>query len=189
MRSLKQLFILTTLSWLVAGTLLVAAPPSLPTPLVNLPIGVVDFKECVEKSRLGKQEQVSFDELKKKMEASMQEKQKTLQEINAKLNDADYMDSLSQETEAELKHRFRVLGQELAQLEEQAYQILGQSNTRALQKLQTLVDKAAEIVAKQEGLLMIVNKEAFFYSAPQLDKTEAVVAQLDKLAAQQPSSP
>lgn len=148
-------------------------------------IGYVDFKECVDKSRYGKQEQTAFDNLKKQMDGALQDKQKVLQEISAKLNDPDYMDSLTGEAEAELKHKFRMQGQELAQQEEQCYQILGQTNARAVQKIQGNVEKAAATVAQQDGLMMIANKEAFFYCAPEMNRTEQVLAELDKMAAKE----
>jgi outer membrane protein len=184
MRFLSKTFY-GALSALICSIGSVHAVPAAPAAasMISLPIGVIDFKACVEKSRTGKQEQTSFEEMKKKMDLSLQEKQKLLQEINAKLNDEDYTDSLSNEALAELKHKFRMMGQELAQQEEQCYQLLGQHNAQAIQKLQSLVEKAAEMVAKQEGLLMIQNREACFYYAPQLDKTDLVVSQLDKLAA------
>ncbi|MFQ5729127.1 MAG: OmpH family outer membrane protein, partial [Waddliaceae bacterium] len=78
-------------------------------------IGLVNFKACVEKSKFGKQEQDNFEALKKQMEGVLEEKEKTLSEISTKFNDPDYLDSLSSEAEAELKHKFRSLNQELAQ--------------------------------------------------------------------------
>lgn len=197
MKSMRTFFYGTLLGLtLICGMTSGAPATANPSPLVNLPIGIVNFKLCVEKSRLGRQEQTNFDKLKHQMDNALQEsqkglieKQKVYQETKAKWDDLDYRDSLKPEAEAELKHKLRSLeqdlsgqGQELAQHEEQCYQILNQTNVKAVQKLHELLEKASEIVAKQEGLLMMVNQEAFFYYSPQLDKTDLVLAQLDKLS-------
>ena len=62
-------------------------------------IAVVDFKACVEKSKLGLQEQASLESMKKQMETILQEKEKKLTELSAKFNDLDYLDSLSPDAE------------------------------------------------------------------------------------------
>ncbi len=74
-------------------------------------VGVVNFKTCVEQSEMGKKEQANFESLKKQMEGVLEEKEKALNEIANKFNDPDYLDSLSPEAEAELKHKFRSLNQ------------------------------------------------------------------------------
>ncbi len=112
-------------------------------------IAVVNFKQCVELSKLGKQEQASFEALKKQAESVLQEKEKTLTEIAAKLDDSDYLDSLAPEAEAELKHKFRNLSQEMNQDQQRLYNALSQANFKIVQKLTDEVTKAASEVAKK----------------------------------------
>lgn len=45
----------------------------------SLKIGVVNFKRCVETSKLGKLEQANFEALKKQMESVLGEKEKNSQ--------------------------------------------------------------------------------------------------------------
>src|SRR3990167_4018615 len=66
-----------------------------------LKIGVVNFKYCVENSKLGKEEQANFEGIKKKMEEVLEQKEKALTEIAGKFNDPDYLDTLSAEAEAD----------------------------------------------------------------------------------------
>lgn len=148
----------------------------------NVKVGVVNFKQAVERSKLGKQEQSSFEALKKQAEQVLQDKEKQMGEIAQKLDDPDYLDSLSPEAEAELKHKFRMLNQELAQQQQQLYQTLSQANFKVVQKLTDTVNEAAEKVAKDKQLDIVINEDACFFFAETLDVTDAVVDTMDKQA-------
>jgi outer membrane protein len=145
----------------------------------NQKIGVVNFKECVEKSKMGKQEQAAFEALKKHAEQMMIQKEKEVSEIASKLHDSDYMDSLSQQAEAELKHKYRTLTQEYTQAQQQLYQSLSQANYKILQKLTEEVNKAAKNVANSRGLDFIQNEDASFYYNDKYDVTDLIVEDMD----------
>lgn len=145
-----------------------------------LKIGVINFKKVVENSKMGKQEQASFEALKKQAEKMLQDKEKEMSQIASKLDDPDYLDSLSAEAEAELKHKFRLLNQELQQNQQQLYQTLSQANFKIVQKLNEEVNKAAEKVAKDEKLDIIFNDEGTFFFSEKLDKTDLTVKALDE---------
>lgn len=144
-----------------------------------LKIGVVNFKRIVENSKYGKEEQAQFEKLKKQMEAVLEEKDKTLNEIAAKLDDPDYTDSLSPEAENELKHKFRSGSQELGQIQGQYYQALSQANTKILQKLSDIVTEASNQVAKEQKLDLILSEESTFFFSPTLDISHQVIAAMD----------
>lgn len=144
-------------------------------------IGVVNFKLVVEESKYGKLEQSNFETLKKQMESILEEKEKSLSEISAKFNDPDYVDSLSPEAENELKHKFRVLNQELGQIQGQYYQTLNQANMKILQKLNEIVAQASGKIAKENQLDLILNEDGGFYYSPTLDISRKVIAALDAL--------
>lgn len=143
-------------------------------------IGVVNFKSCIEKSKLGQAEQKSFEDLKTQMGTVLEKTEKELEEISTKLNDSDYLDSLSADAQTELKTRFQNLGQELARYQNQYYQILNQANFKLIQELGSKVADAAKTVAANKKLNFIANEDAFFYYAPQFDVTSDVIAELDK---------
>ncbi|MBS4169192.1 OmpH family outer membrane protein [Parachlamydia sp. AcF125] len=145
-------------------------------------VAIVNFKECVEKSKIGKHEQSVFESLKKQMENSLQEKEKSLNEIAAKFNDPDYLDTLSPEAEAELKHKYRTLNQEITQYQNQYYQALSQTNMKIIQKLQELISKAAATVAKEVGVDIILNEESSFFYKPEFDLSNKVIELLDKMS-------
>lgn len=146
---------------------------------LNPKIGVINFKKCVEKSKLGKQEQNSFEALKKQAEKIIQEKEKELTTIQSKLEDSDYIDSLSKEAEAELKHQSKVLYQQLMQQQQQLYQTLNQANFKIVQKITEEVNAASKIVAENLKLDLIFNDESTFYYNSALDVTNETVKILD----------
>lgn len=169
------------LSLAAAAALLMAAAPApqnLAAPKA-LRIGVVNFKQCIEKSKLGKQEQANFENLKKQMESVLGDKDKTLNDMASKLNDPDYLDSLSPEAETDLKRKFRALSQELGGQQQEYMQVLQQTNLKVIQGMNELVAKAANGIAKNEGYDLILNEEGVFSSSPDLDITNKVVASLD----------
>lgn len=141
----------------------------------QIKIGVVNFKRAVEESKIGKQEQTNFDNLKKQMESVLEEKEKALNEITAKFNDPDYLDSLSADAENELKHKFRSMSQDLQQIQSQYYQTLNQANMKVLQKLNDLVAEASTKVAKDKGFDMMLNDDGGFYFSNALDTSKDVI--------------
>ncbi len=142
--------------------------------------GIVNFGTCVTDSKLGKQEQASFESLKKQMTSLLEDTEKQLNDLAAKFNDPEYLDGLSPEAEEELKNKFRTLNEELGRYQNQYYQVMNQANMRIIQTLSTSINTAAEKVAKDKKLNMVVNKDACFYFTPALDVTTFVIAEMDK---------
>ncbi|NGX42261.1 MAG: hypothetical protein K940chlam7_00539 [Chlamydiae bacterium] len=154
-----------------------AAPKELEAQTAN--IGFVDFKKCVEQSKLGKQEQANFESMKKQMEDVLGEKEKSLSDISTKFDDPDYLDTLSPEAEAEMKHKFRNLNQELSQHQQQYYQILNQANFKIIQKISETINEASKTVAKDKSLDIILNEEGAFYYKDTLDVSADIVKVMD----------
>lgn len=143
-------------------------------------VGVVNFTTCITDSKLGKQEQASFESLKKQMTSLLEDTDKQLQEINNKLNDSEFMDGLSPEGEEELKTKFRTLSEEMNRYQQQYYQVLQQANMRIIQQIAGYINQASEKVAKDKKLTMVINREACFFCAPALEVTSNVISEMDK---------
>jgi outer membrane protein len=141
----------------------------------------VNFKLAVEKSKVGKQEQTNFEALKKQMETMLSEKEKTINDMEDKLNDPDYLDSLSPDAETELKRKYRALSQEASQQQSQYMQTLQQTNFKILEKLDDVIAKAAEAVAKKNGYHVIDNDDTTFYYDKDLEVTDEIVAEMDNI--------
>ena len=144
-----------------------------------LRIALVNFKTCVEKSKMGQKEQAAFDAMKKQMETILEEKEKALTDVASKFNDIDYLDSLSPDAEAELKRQFRTLNQEFTQQQNQFYQQLSQTNMLVIQKLTEAVTKASEEVAKANKIDIILNDESAFFTIASIDVSPLVIKVLD----------
>lgn len=153
----------------------------------SLRIGIVNTKKCLEESKLGKQEQGNFEKMKQQMESVLQEKERALEEIETKLNDEDYMDSISAEVEADLKRKRRSIRQDGLQLQNQYLQTLQQANVKIVQKITDAISKASNQVAKESasngdaGLDAIFTDEACTFYNPKLDVTDRVVAKMNQL--------
>ena len=163
---------------LVAVICLFAATPNLDG--AEAKIGIVNFKTCVETSKIGAKEQANFETMKKQMEDVLSEKEKTLNNLAAKFNDADYLDSLSKDAEAEMKHQFRTLSQEMQQHQSQYYQVLQQANFKIIQKIGEAISEASKVVAKNKNLEVILNEEMAFYHDDALDVSKDVVTVMDQ---------
>lgn len=176
-KKMTSIFTATAIAFTLFGTSLFAAE----APSTNKPtkIAVVDFKECVEKSKIGKQEQSNFEELKKQMEKVLAEKEKTLTDFSAKFNDMDYLDSISEEAQAEMRRQYRTQMQEYQQQQQQFYQNLSQTNLLVIQKLNDAVTKVAEKIAQEQGYDVVLNKESCYFAAPSLNISAQIVKMLD----------
>lgn len=146
----------------------------------NLNIGIVNFRKCAENSKIGKREQGSFEEMKNRMESFLQEKEQALNEIGQKLNDPDYLDGISKESETELKHKYRAMGQELGQAQQQFMQMLQQANVRVVQMIAEEVSVVANEIAENKKFDFVLNEEALIYHKPAFDITDQVVAKMDQ---------
>jgi outer membrane protein len=143
-------------------------------------VGIVNFTTCTSDSKLGKQEQASFESLRKQMTSLLEDTEKQINELAAKFNDPEFLDSLSPEAEEELKNKFRSLNEDMNRYQNQYYQVLQQSNMKVMQTLNNSVNTAAEKVAKDKKLALIVNKEACFFTSSALDVTAFVITEMDK---------
>lgn len=171
---MKKLFLIICLGASLVGN------ANAQEPNASVKIRTVNFKRCAEQSKIGKQEQVSFEAIKKQMETVLLDKEKALNEMAAKFEDVDFMDGLSTEAEVELKKKFRTQSQEFAQLQQQYVQALQQTNFKIIQKLSTAVAKAANEAAQKSKLDMVVNDEVAFFASPSLDVTNEVVVIMDQ---------
>lgn len=152
----------------------------------SLRIGLVNTKKCLEESKLGKQEQANFEKMKKQMETVLQDKERALEEIESKLNDDDYMDSISDEAASELKRKKRAIRNEGMQLQSQYMQTLQQANVKIIQRLTDVISKASSQVAKdaangQAPIDVIFSDEACTYFSPRLDVSDRIVEKMNAI--------
>src|SRR5438445_117904 len=102
----KLRFIIIGLVTIAVGAATMSAAPSTASTAVeqgNTHVGIVNFRQCVEQSKIGQKEQELFDSMRKQLEATVQEKEKKLSELTTKFSDPNYVDSLSHDAEAAAK--------------------------------------------------------------------------------------
>lgn len=148
---------------------------------VESSMGVYNFTACITDSKLGKQEQGNFDSIRNQMTSLLQDTENQLKDLTDKLNDRDFIDSLSPEGEQELRNKFQQLNDELARYQSQYYQILQQNQMRMIQNIKGLADKASEKVCKSKKLSLVINRDVLGYFAPKMDITNDIVKEMDKL--------
>lgn len=144
------------------------------------PYAVVNFATCISDSKYGKQEQENFEALKKQMHKAVEDLDKQLNETITKIQDADYIDSLSPEGEQELRVKYQNLNEELQRYQAQYYQALQQANMKLIQTLHGHINTASSKIATKENIDLVLNKETAFHFSPALDITAKVVTEMDK---------
>ena len=170
----KTVFSILTLLALTTSALSAASEP-------KSSVGVVNFATCMAESKLGKQEQASFESLKTQMGSLLEDTEKQINEIAGKFNDSEFMDGLSPEAEDEMKNRYRALNEEMNRYQNQYYQVLQQANMKIIQSMGVKIQEAAQQVASKQKLTMVMNKEACFFVTPTLDVTNLVIAEMDRI--------
>ena len=144
-------------------------------------IGVVDFAKCVKESKAGKAEQNNFDSIKNRMHKAIEDLDAQMTETANKLQDKDLLDSLSPEAENELKVRFQSLNEDMNRYQGQYYQVMQQANMKLIQTMAEMINRASEAVAKKNKFQLVLNKEAAFHFTSNLDITDQVIGELEKL--------
>jgi outer membrane protein len=147
----------------------------------GMAIGTVSFKTVIEKSRIGKEEQVRFEQMRKQMEQTLEQKEKELNELGPKFNE-EYLDSLTPEAEKDLKDKFSNLSQELTQKQNEFYQSLNQAQMQVVQKVYEMVSEASKSLAAEKGLDLIINDEVCFFKNDKMDVSADIIKKLDQMA-------
>lgn len=143
-------------------------------------VGIVDVKECVDKSKVGQLEKNNFESMKKQMTESLEKSDRELTDLAKKLDDKDYLDSLSPAAEEELQQKFQMSSQEFSRNQNQFYQLMQQANYRMLHILQESIGTASEAVRVRDSLSLILNRDSAFAFDPSLDVTTSVIKEMDK---------
>ncbi len=143
-------------------------------------IGVVNFASCVTDSKSGQQEEENMQTMRKQIAAMAENTEKELKELTAKLDDTEFVDSLSPKAEEEMRLRVHTLQEDMGRYQSQFYQFLQQAQYQMYQKMSGNIAKASETVAKEKKLDYVINKEACFYIRTDLDVTRDVIAVMDK---------
>ncbi len=143
-------------------------------------VGVVNVENVFAETKLGKQEQASFETMRKQFTTLLEDTDKQLRELNEKLQDKDTLDGLSPEAEQEMRTKFAQLSEEMNRYNQQYYQFIQQGQNKIVQTIIGGITHASEKLAASKGYTVILNKQMCFYNAPTLDVTTEMVKEMDK---------
>ena len=143
-------------------------------------VGIVNMENVFMETKLGKQEQASFETMRKQFATLLEDTDKQLRDLNEQLSDRDTLDGLSPEAEAEMKNKFAQLSEEMNRYQQQYYQFMQQGQHKIMQAVFGGITQASEKLAAAKGYSMILNKQACFYSSPTLDVTTDMIKEMDK---------
>lgn len=147
----------------------------------NIPhnTAVVNFKDCIEQSLYGQQEQNTFESARKQMVENYEKKEAEFKEMGAKLNNAEYLDGLSNEAVEELNNNYRAKNQEIIQYRSQLYDTMNQMNMLFLQKMKDAITLASGTVANKKGYSIILPEDSCFFCSPDINATSEVIEEMN----------
>lgn len=179
--------IMRKFEWLLAMCCLASVsltsqtPPDLKS---TCSIGVVNINACITDSRQGLDSRQALELINQKAADSLQDIDKQIQDIDAKLSDEHYRDSLTPQAVEQMRQNHEKLLQEREIRSNDFRQQMSQMHFSLLQELMTQVSVASETVAKKKGLSIALSGEGVTYFDPSLDITGDVVEELNKTAEQ-----
>lgn len=143
-------------------------------------LGVVDFELCASESKIGKEEAASFNSLQSKAMADMQSMEKERQDLAKKLEDQDYLDGLSPDAQQELHQKIQNHQMKMQMAGENYEKTLRQTYQVMEEKLSSNVKTAAEKIAQDKKLDMVIPSRFCIYSIPTLNITDSVIKKMDE---------
>jgi outer membrane protein len=142
-------------------------------------LGVVNFSKVLSESKYGKQEQEALEQMKGQMMSLMNDINKQLSEIEAKLTNPDVVDSLSPAAEEELKGKRQSLMEEGYRYEQQFSQMMNQAQMRLFQTMSNHINSASGAIADAKHLSYVFRDDVCFYYKPDADITSQVIAKMN----------
>lgn len=170
----KKLFLL------LAATSLISSKTALGAAATGAP-GVVNFQTCMEKAKIAQDKRRELENFDKQFRVKIDEIQKHCKEIDDKLNNVEYVDSITAEAEENLKKERQAEMQKLMGTQNEFQQIMQQQQMAFSQSFMISLGDAAQKVAKEKKLSHVIAKEACLYYDDNLDLTEDVIAKINAI--------
>ena len=144
-------------------------------------MGVVSISGCIEDSQKGIKGRQVLESLNQQMTESLQDTDKKINEINDKLADQNFKDSLSTEALSQLHDQLDALAQERDLKRAQFVQQLSQVQMMIYQQLYNDIKAASKKVSTDQGLDVVINDDAVAYYNSKHDVTKLVVKELNNM--------
>jgi outer membrane protein len=171
MRSSHLAAVAVVVCALAAGA---AAQTAAPPPVK---IGVFDPNRVFEQSELGKKMRTEIDALTQKKRSEVQTKEEEVKVLQEKYKQEE--PSLSEDKRAERERALQQKGIELKRLRDDATREVQQQVSEVEQRFQKQVLAVVELVGKEEGFTLILDRASLVFSAPTADITDKIVTRLN----------
>ncbi|SCA58447.1 hypothetical protein AB751O23_AC_00050 [Chlamydiales bacterium SCGC AB-751-O23] len=143
-------------------------------------VGVIDLQACHEESALAKAEGKKLEDLKGKLKGGLEGKEKSFKEMKEKYDDQTFRDGLSDTARQEYEQTMNSTLKELEEYHNQLIRMLNQSGYEVAMNVLGSVEGAADKIAKEKQLDMVIRKELCLYYTPELDITKEIISEMDK---------
>jgi len=143
-------------------------------------IGVVDFQEILETSKIGKAAQKEIKSEGEKMEETLKEKGAEIEALKKKLErDALVID---RDTRAEREREIRIKINDIKALQKKYMSDFRDLEARMIDRIRTQLIDIIEDIGKKDGYLLIMekNQAGVLYSPNTVDITEKVIRLYNK---------
>lgn len=143
--------------------------------------GIVNPTSCMEKSKFAAAKRSELDSFGKELQAKLETLHKEYKELEDKLKNTEYVDSITPEAEKNLENEKAAKAQKLGMAQSEFSQMMQQKQMEFYQSLQENIGIAAAEVATEKELANIASKDLFFFFDSNLDVTDDVIAKMDQI--------
>lgn len=144
------------------------------TPVDAADLGVVDAMRCLKDTKQGQEQEAKVKALQDKMVKVLKDKETSLNELAQKFT-PEYLDSISDDEEAQMKEKFQTMGRELQSYESNYYQTMQRAQKTMQQTMVESIKDATAEIAKKRGLSHVINDDFLLFYEDSLDVTDEVI--------------
>lgn len=143
--------------------------------------GIVNPTTCMEKSKFALAKRSEIETFGKELQTKLEALHKEYKEVEDKLKNTEYVDSITPEAEKALENEKAAKAQKLGMAQSEFGQMMQQKQMEFYQSLQEGIGEASQQIAKEKEFDNIASKDLFFFFDQKLDVTDAVIAKMDAL--------
>jgi len=135
----------------------------------------------MEKSKFASAKREEIEGFGKELQVKLETLHKEYKEVEEKLKNTEYVDSITPEAEKALENEKAAKAQKLGMAQSEFSQMMQQKQMEFYQALQENIGEAAQQIAAEKSFDNIASKDLFFFFDQKLDVTDEVVAKMDEL--------
>lgn len=163
------------LSKSLTSILLTGAAPALAA------TGIVNPTICMEKSKFASAKRGEIETFGKELQVKLETLHKEYKEVEEKLKNTEYVDSITPEAEKALENEKAAKAQKFGMAQSEFSQMMQQKQMEFYQALQESIGEASQQIAQEKKFDNIASKDLFFFFDEKLDVTDEVIAKMDEL--------